>query len=96
MHKLGRHMRAEIHRANGAVDPLFNVDFSFDSQWGYNTPAILNAGDWVSTTCVYDNDTPNTVTFGESTESEMCYNFTYSYPARALVTFGLMTTACNN
>jgi hypothetical protein len=96
MHKLGRHMKADIHRADGAVDPLFNVDFSFDSQWGYDTPAILKAGDYITTTCVYDNDTPNTVTFGESTESEMCYNFTYAYPARALVTFGLMSTACNN
>jgi mono/diheme cytochrome c family protein len=97
MHKLGRHMRADIHRADGTtIDPLFNVDFSFDSQWGYNTPAILQAGDYVTTTCVYDNDTPNTVTFGESTDSEMCYNFTYAYPARSLVTFGLMSTACNN
>jgi cytochrome c551/c552 len=96
MHRLGRHMRADIHRANGTVDPLFNVDFSFDSQWGYDTPAILNTGDYVTTTCTYDNDTPNTVTFGESTASEMCYNFTYSYPARALVTFGLMSTACDN
>jgi hypothetical protein len=96
MHKLGRHMRADIHRADGTVDPLFNVDFSFDSQWGYDTPAILNTGDYVTTTCTFDNDTPNTVTFGEQTSSEMCYNFTYSYPARALVTFGLMSTACNN
>jgi hypothetical protein len=96
MHKLGRNMHAEIHRANGTVDPLFNEAFDFNSQWGYNTPAVLKTGDYVTTTCVYDNDTPNTVTFGESTESEMCYNFTYSYPARSLVTFGLMTTACNN
>jgi len=96
MHKLGRHMKADIHRADGTINPLFNVDFDFNSQWGYDTPAVLNAGDWVETTCTYDNNTPNTVTFGESTTSEMCYNFTYSYPARALVTFGLMSTACNN
>lgn len=96
MHKLGRHMKADIHRADGTVDPLFNVDFDFNSQWGYDTPAVLKAGDYVTTTCTFDNDTPNVVTFGESTSSEMCYNFTYSYPARALVTFGLMSTACNN
>jgi hypothetical protein len=96
MHKLGRHMRADIHRADGSVNPLFNVDFDFNSQWGYDTPAILNTGDYITTTCTYDNDTPNTVTFGEQTTQEMCYNFTYSYPARSLVTFGLMSTACNN
>ena len=96
MHRLGRHMKADIHRADGTVDPLFNVDFDFNSQWGYDTPAVLNAGDWVQTTCTFDNDTPNVVTFGEQTSNEMCYNFTYAYPARALVTFGLMTTACNN
>jgi cytochrome c551/c552 len=96
MHKLGRRMRADIHRANGSVESLFNVAFDFNSQWGYDTPTILHTGDYVTTTCVYDNDTPNLVTFGESTTSEMCYNFTYSYPARALVTTGLMSTACNN
>jgi hypothetical protein len=96
MHKLGRHMRADIHRADGTTEALFNVAFDFNSQWGYDTPAVLHTGDYVTTTCTYDNDTPNVVTFGESTTSEMCYNFTYSYPARALVTFGLMSTACNN
>ena len=96
MHKLGRHMKADIHRADGKIDPLFNVDFDFNSQWGYDTPAILNPGDWIETTCTYDNQTPNLVTFGESTSTEMCYNFTYAYPANSLVTFGLHSTACDN
>jgi hypothetical protein len=94
MHKLGRHMKADIHRADGTVDPLFNVDFDFNSQWGYDTPATLNAGDYITTTCTYDNDTPNTVTFGEQTTQEMCYNFTYSYPAHALISAGIHTTEC--
>ncbi|HEX4338167.1 MAG TPA: hypothetical protein VH062_19800 [Polyangiaceae bacterium] len=95
MHKLGTHMKADIHRADGTtVDPLFNVDFDFNSQWGYDTPAILNPGDYVTTTCTYDNNTPNTVTFGETTESEMCYNFTYSYPAHSLISAGIHTTEC--
>ncbi len=96
MHKLGRHMTTLIHRANGEVEPLVDVNFDFNYQWGYDTPTILNQGDWIQTTCFFDNDTGGFVTFGESTGNEMCYDFTIAYPAHALVTGGLMSTACNN
>jgi hypothetical protein len=38
-------------------------------------PLVLGAGDNVITTCTYNNDTNNAVTFGENTGDEMCFNF---------------------
>lgn len=96
MHKLGVHMTTSINRAAGGTDPLVDVDFDFNSQWQYDTPATLNTGDYLTTTCFYNNTTPGTITFGESTTSEMCYDFITAYPARALLGGGLHSTSCNS
>ena len=96
MHQLGRHMSATIHRANGSTEPLFDVPFSFANQLQYDTPAILNTGDWVETRCYYENTSGVPVSFGEFTQQEMCYNFVVAYPARALTAIGLHTNSCNN
>jgi hypothetical protein len=97
MHKLGAGMKANITRANGAVEPLFDVKWDFNYQMQYPTPAILQPGDSVQTTCLYDNTTSNFVSFGESTGTEMCYNFIVAYPANTLRVPGLLhSTSCNN
>lgn len=96
MHKLGVHMSAEITRAGGQQESLFDVPFNFNQQWQYDTPTIINQGDSIKTTCTYSNPGPNTVLFGESTTAEMCYNFTVAYPAYTLISTGLMKHECNN
>jgi hypothetical protein len=45
---------------------------------------VLEAGESIQSTCTFDNDTAAAVPFGPSTTQEMCYNFTMSYPAKAL------------
>jgi len=37
-------------------------------------------GDTVRTTCIYENNTNQTIRFGESSEDEMCMNFARYYP----------------
>jgi hypothetical protein len=96
MHLLGRHMKADIVRANGTVETLFDKTFDFNSQLGYSTPAVINPGDAVKTTCTWDNPGAFPVTFGEGTQAEMCYNFTVAYPAYALQAGGLHSTSCND
>jgi hypothetical protein len=97
MHKLGSSMKANITRASGTVEPLFDVKWNFDYQLQYATPAILQPGDSVQTTCVYDNTTTGFVGFGESTGTEMCYNFIVAYPANTLRVPGLLhSTSCND
>ena len=59
--------------------------FNFDEQSSYpmEKELILNTGDTVTTTCIFDNPTSRNVTFGESTTNEMCFNFAVYYPMGA-------------
>jgi hypothetical protein len=80
MHKQGRHMKTVINRASGGTEVLLDQAFDFNTQVSYPTPAVVHKGDTLTTTCTYATPTP----FGESTNSEMCYNFVLAYPAGAL------------
>jgi hypothetical protein len=97
-HKLGRHLKSVVNRTGGTSDVLYDGDFSFDFQVLHDTPLLLAPGDTVTTTCTYDNTTDGDVSFGQSTTQEMCYNFTYAWPAHALdnagAELGGATNAC--
>lgn len=87
MHKLGRHMRTWIARKNGKVEKIFDEPFVFDEQISYNVEPMIELypGDRIVNECTFFNDTNAPVGFGPSSDQEMCYQFTYSYPAGALV-----------
>jgi hypothetical protein len=86
MHKLGVHMKTTIMRKNGQPEVVFDKPFDFNSQITYilDKPLTLEAGESILSTCTFNNTTDASVAFGPSTEQEMCYNFTMSYPAKAL------------
>jgi hypothetical protein len=87
MHKLGRHMFTQVMRkAGGMPETVFDKDFDFANQVTYilDTQIVLQPGDSIISTCTFNNDTDKAVPFGPSTTQEMCYNFTMSYPAKAL------------
>jgi len=97
MHRLGRHLTTEVVRAKtGAIEPVVDVAFDFNSQNQYNTPLLVNPGDRLDTTCTYDNTTTSSVGFGESTTSEMCFDFTVAYPDTANLPGGNTPSGCNN
>jgi hypothetical protein len=96
MHRLGRRMHAEVHHPNGTVDPLFDRPFDFNAQTQLDDPYVLKPGDFISTTCGYQNDTTSSVGFGERTQDEMCFNFTVGYPDTADLPGGLTPSACDN
>lgn len=87
MHKLGRHMRTWIARKDGTVEKVFDEEFQFDHQISYDVKPMLELwpGDRIVNECTFFNDTSAPVGFGPSSDQEMCYQFTYSYPAGALV-----------
>lgn len=95
-HKAGRHLKSIVNRAGGMKETLIDTDFSFDYQTLHDTPLLLNPGDSVDTTCSYENTTPNTISFGQSTTAEMCFNFTYAWPAHALDNPSSMLGAATN
>jgi hypothetical protein len=80
MHLQGRHLKTIINRKNGGSEILIDKPFDFQTQVSYPTPAMVNPGDTLSTTCTYATPTP----FGQGTNQEMCYNFVIAYPAGAL------------
>jgi hypothetical protein len=84
MHQTGSHMKTVINRAGGGTETLVDEPFQFLDQRAYQTPAVVHRGDTLTTTCTYQNNTPNLITFGPSSTQEMCYDFVISYPARAL------------
>ncbi|MFT3927659.1 MAG: c-type cytochrome [Myxococcales bacterium] len=85
-HKLAVHMKFTVKKASGEEIVMHDGDFQFGEQASYELApeVVLETGDVVTTTCVYTNTTDQTVTFGESTTSEMCFNFAVYYPSGAL------------
>lgn len=81
MHQLGVHQEVWARRAAGDV-MLHDADYDFMDQQIYPIdPVPMAQGDRVEMTCTYDNDTGGTVSFGDSSEAEMCFATTYRYPA---------------
>jgi hypothetical protein len=91
MHTHGVSIRTDVIRG-GTSSPQMLVDiphWDFNSQTGAPAPDgafVVNPGDMLRTTCVYDNNTDEIITFGERTEDEMCFNFVSAYPTGALAT----------
>jgi hypothetical protein len=83
-HLQGRHLKTVITRAGGTQETLIDKPFDFNAQIVYSTPATINPGDSLTTTCTYAQPTP----FGQGTTSEMCYNFVTAYPGGALTNGG--------
>jgi len=85
MHTIGIHMKSEVMHA-GQSQTIFDQPFVFDSQVNYMLhPAYqFQPGDSITSTCTFNNTTAGVVDFGQSTTSEMCYQFTIAYPYGAL------------
>jgi hypothetical protein len=85
-HTYARRMIFTVKKKNGQTITMHDMPFVFGDQKSFplNPPVVVEAGDTITTTCIYDNDTSKTVTFGEDTGNEMCFNFALYYPAGAL------------
>lgn len=88
MHQAGVHMTSIIHSPDGSTRTLHDRDFDFNYQVTYPTNEVLMPGEYITTTCFYDQ--PKCA--GQATSAEMCYLFTYAYPAGAMVDYGLWGT----
>ena len=83
MHQLGRHMRTWVARKDGTVQKVFDEAFEFAHQISYTQKPMIELfpGDKLVNGCTFFNDTKAAVGFGPSSDQEMCYQFTYAYPA---------------
>jgi hypothetical protein len=84
-HKYATHMKFSVKHKDGTVQVMHDMPFQFGEQGSYalDPEVIVNTGDVITTTCTFTNKTNKNITFGESTESEMCFNFAVYYPKGA-------------
>ncbi|MFM2415515.1 MAG: hypothetical protein RL385_238 [Pseudomonadota bacterium] len=75
MHRLGRHLKTVIERADGSVETLVDEAFAFDYQRSNPRDLTVSAGDRLRTTCTFDGDATGPVHYGTGSSDEMCYNF---------------------
>ncbi|MCA9515882.1 MAG: hypothetical protein KC635_13140 [Myxococcales bacterium] len=74
MHYLGKKSVLEVGPSKDALATTHVRDpYSFDRQSIDPLPLELAEGELVQLTCTFDNRTDHTVTFGESSNDEMCY-----------------------
>jgi hypothetical protein len=85
-HRFAHHMKFTVEKANGETITMHDKPFNFEEQTTYPmTPPIeIVSGDRIITTCTFTNDTDRTITFGENTGNEMCFNFALYEPMGAI------------
>lgn len=85
-HTLAVRMRFTLQKKGGEEIVMHDQPFMFGEQKSYklDPPLVVEAGDVINTSCFYTNKSSNTVTFGENTGNEMCFNFALYYPAGGL------------
>jgi len=84
MHRIGKRMQTSVKKMDGTMEMIFDKPFNFGSETHYFVDYDLKPGEQLVTSCTFMNDTNRGVPFGESSDTEMCYQFTFAYPAHAL------------
>lgn len=80
MHQLGTHFKTTIH-TGGADHVIHDGVYNFEHQEVISlAPMQLAVGDTITTECTWNNPANTTVTYGESSTTEMCYSILYRYP----------------
>ncbi|MFT3770832.1 MAG: hypothetical protein QM820_35870 [Minicystis sp.] len=81
MHQYGTHMKVTYEGASG-TQVLHDGPFSFGDQKNHVLdPLPVAPGDAVRIACTYQNPTPQTINWGDSSKAEMCFAGLYLYPA---------------
>ncbi|MBX3158110.1 MAG: hypothetical protein KF773_19230 [Deltaproteobacteria bacterium] len=80
MHQLGAHLKTVVN-AGGTERVLSDAPYDFEHQAVLSfEPLQVNPGDTITTECTWMNTTNETVTWGESSTTEMCFSILYRYP----------------
>ena len=80
MHQLGTHLKTTL--TIGGVERVINdAPYDFEHQAVIEfEPIQMNVGDKITTECTWMNTSAETVTYGESSTTEMCYSILYRFP----------------
>jgi hypothetical protein len=84
MHEIGSEFKHVLTRGDGTEETIIELTgWSFEAQYFYDMPVTVNSGDTLTLTCTFDNPGDSTVTWGEGTSDEMCFDFIYVTPPEA-------------
>jgi hypothetical protein len=84
MHRIGKRMQTAVKHADGMMETIFDKPFSFGNETHYFANYEVKPGETLQTSCTFNNDTDMGIPFGESSDTEMCYQFTFHWPAHTL------------
>ncbi len=80
MHQLGTHLKTTLTIA-GTEQVLHDEPYMFEHQEVLAfDPIQMNVGDKIKTECTWNNDSDNTIGWGESSTTEMCFSILYRFP----------------
>jgi hypothetical protein len=81
MHQLGTHFKMSVTKA-GTEQMVHDDSYDFNEQSFTNfDPISLAPGDSINTECTWVNPGSENVTWGDSSNEEMCFSILYRYPA---------------
>jgi hypothetical protein len=81
MHLLGSAISSKVVHPDGTETPLGGTEsYSFYNQITYPVNTVVGPKDRLFTSCSWENTGNSSVSFGEETQSEMCFNFLSYYP----------------
>ncbi len=83
MHQYATHQTVELVKA-GVTTTLHDGAYAFVEQYYYrqNPVVAIDGGDQLKVACTYTNTGNRPLTFGDSSNNEMCFTGMYVYPAR--------------
>ena len=80
MHQLGTHLKTTL-TIGGADQVLHDEPYEFEHQEVLAfDPIQMNVGDKIKTECTWNNQSANTIGWGESSTTEMCFSILYRFP----------------
>jgi hypothetical protein len=81
MHQLGVHMKITARSSVDGDVVIWDAPYDFDDQQAYPVDFVEMAeGDVLEVECTYENDTDQTVMWGDSSLSEMCFAGVVRFP----------------
>ena len=85
MHQFATHQKFEVVKG-GVTTVLHDAPYSFFEQTYYRQDPLipLAGGDRIRVACTYTNTSNTTITFGDSSNQEMCFAGMYVFPARGV------------
>ena len=95
-HRLARKTVFTLQKKNGTKITMLDEPFTFGEQATFplTDKLVVENGDKVITECIFGNDTNQAVRFGESNDTEMCFNFAAYYPVGAFCCEELGLESC--